>query len=558
MPVAAQIMPSAGTVGHAIVDAAHRWPGNTAFVFGDRQATYEQFAEETLACARKLFGLGIRRGDHVGILMPNCWDYVILSGALNLIGACAVVLNSRYRGEDLEHVVRHADVTTLFTTGLGRPHIDLRQLLTATFPELASWTKNEPLSVAKAPLLRKVFHFCAAEETAWPTEADFARYGDGADESELARCVQSVEPEDKALIIFSSGTTASPKACLVSHESVAKVATAIADRLELTEDDVFWNPLPLYHLSSHLPLNACRHVGAAFVSMSHFEPGAALAEMERARATICYPAFPALTASLIDHPDFATRDLTRLRLQITIGAPDLLRRFAAAIPAAKQVACYGLTECGGICTMSSPHDTLEQRVAKVGTPLPGFELRIANPDTLEDCAPGERGEILIRGPLFSGYYKDEAQTAKVMLPDGWLRSGDAGRIDEDGQLVYADRIKDMLKIGGENVAAAEVESFLAKHPKVKMAQVIAAPDDRLDEVVAAYIELGAGQTMTQDEVIEHCVGKIASYKIPRYVRFVSEWPMSATKIQKFRLSESFVPEGKIDVGAVLRKSAKAG
>ena len=189
--------------------------------------------------------------------------------------------------------------------------------------------------------------------------------------------------------------------------------------------------------------------------------------------------------------------------------------------------------------MSSPDDTLDQRVERVGTPLPGFEVRIVDPDTLEEKPLGERGEILIRGPIFSGYFKDADQTAKVMLDDGWLRTGDAGWMGTDGQLVFSDRIKDMLKIGGENVAAAEVESFLAQHPKIKLAQVIPAPDDRLVEVVAAFIELNSGESMTVEEVINHCSGRIARYKVPRYITFVEEWPMSATKIQKFRLPRDF-------------------
>ena len=547
MEIVAGLVPSRGTIGYSIVDSARRWPGNAALILGEQQADYAEFARQTVDCARSLTGIGIRRGDHVGILMPNCWDYVILCGALNLIGACAVVLNARYRGDELRYVVDHANIKVLFTTDAARRHVDLQGILSECFPELATWEKTKLLTAASAPQLRQVFLFGAPEDSAWPNKTDFAAAGADVQNEELGRIIGAVCPEDTAFVIFSSGTTALPKACMITHRSLCQVSGGIAERLQLNADDVFWNPLPLYHLSSHLPLNACRQIGATFVCQTHFEAGGALAEMERVKATVCYPAFPALTASLIDHPDFCTRDLSSLRLQLTIGAPDLLRKFAAAIPGARQIACYGLTECGGICTMSSPDDTLDQRVERVGRPLPGFAVRIADPDTLKDVPIGTRGEILIKGPIFSGYFKDVEQSAKVLLPDGWLRTGDVGWIDQDGQLAYADRIKDMLKIGGENVAAAEVESFLTRHPKIKMAQVVAAPDDRLVEVVAAYIELSFGETMSAEEVIEHCLGKIASYKVPRYVRFVEEWPMSATKIQKFRLPRDFKPEAKINV-----------
>lgn len=558
MSVASALRATSGTIGHSILAAAQRFPRRTAFIFGERKADYEEFAEQTITCARNLLGQGVGPGDHVGILMPNNWEYAILSGAINLIGACAVVLNARYRGEDLRYVVRHADISLLLTTGSTRPHLDLRALLCEQFPELATWRDGEPLSVAGAPKLRRVFQFHASNETAWPTEGAFNTGGNSVTDEWLAGRVASVSPDDVAMIIFSSGTTAQPKACMISHRVLATVAESIAERIDLRGDDVLWDPLPFYHLSSHLPLNACRSVGAAFVSESRFDVSSALTEMERVRATITYPAFPALTAAIIDHPEFKTRDLSPLRLMINIGAPELLRKFSEAIPQAKQISCYGLTEGGGISTMSSPHDTPEQRITRAGRPLRGHRIRIVNPDTLEDVRQGERGEVLIAGAIFSGYFKDEKQTDSVMLPGGWLRTGDLAWIDEEGQLAFAGRHKDMLKIGGENVAAVEVESFLARHPKVKMAVVIPAPDPRLTEVVAAHIELKAGETMTEAEVIEYCVNQIASYKVPRYVRFVNEWPMSATKIQKFKLVEAFVPEGRIDVDAFRVKKEAAG
>lgn len=546
-----------GTIGHSIIDAVRHWPDHTALMLEDRQADYRDLTEQILSTAKNLLGLGIEPGEHVGILMPNCWDYVVLTGALNMIGAGAVVLNSRYRGEDLKYVLKQAQITHLFISGLGRPHVDLRALLTATLPQLKEWSKNQPLALDECPKLRNVFHFQAPDESLWPTESEFAAAGSRIDPTELSDRTAAVAPEDIALVIFSSGTTAQPKACMISHRSVTHVSGAIAERLQLTDDDVFWDPLPLYHLSSHLPLNACRQTGATFVSQSHFEPALALAELERVGATICYPAFPALTAGLIDHPDFRRRDLSRLRAQINIGAPEQLAKFAQALPHAKQISCYGLTECGGIATMSSLNDSSAQRVERAGLPLNGHSIRIIDPETFEVLPNGTRGEITISGPIFSGYFNDDAQTEEMMLPDGWLRSGDLGWIDEDGQLAYAGRIKDMLKIGGENVAAVEVESFLSGHPKIKMAQVIPAPDDRLVEVVAAFIELNSGETMSEDEVVEYCVGAIASYKIPRYVRFVRDWPMSTTKIQKFILVDRFVPDGKIDVASFLRAATTA-
>lgn len=552
MIVAGEVQAKSGTIGRTIMESARLWPDRRAFVMDDREASYKEFHREVEACARNLLRNGVAAGDYVGILMPNCWNYAILVNAANLIGASAVVLNARYRGEDLAYVMKHARISVLFITGMARPHLDLHALLCATFPGLAEWRKDQPLRLDDCPMLRKVFYFDAPDEEHWPTDADFEKSTGEIAEAALAERISSVNPGDTALIIFSSGTTAQPKACMISHESISLIGKAIAERLEITQEDVFWDPLPFYHLSSYLPFMACRLVGATFVSQRHFEPGVALREMERVKATICYPAFPALTAGLIDHPDFKTTDLSSLRIQLNIGAPDQLAKFAKAIPQATQICCYGLTECGGIATMSSPSDTLEQRTMSAGKPLSTHSVRIVDPASLEELAQGERGEIVVKGPNFSGYFGDSAQTALAMMPDGWLRTGDLGWVDADGYLVYSGRLKDMLKIGGENVAAVEVESFLSRHPKIKMAQVISAPDDRLVEVVAAFIEVNAGEKLTEDEVIRYCVGAIASYKIPRFVRFVTEWPMSATKIQKRQLAESFDPYHKIDVSAYLR------
>lgn len=542
-----------GTIGHAILEAAERWPDRTAFILGDRKASFAEFARQSVVCARNLLAQHIGAGEHIGILMPNNWEYIILVSAINMIGACAVTLNARYRGEDLRYVIRHANISVLFTTGSARPHIDLRSLLCTSFPELSQQQEGNRLAVQGAPHLRKVFHFHAPDEKSWPTEAAFNAAGQSVSDEILFERIGSVRPEDNAMVIFSSGTTSQPKACMISHSTLTDVCSAIADRLELVAEDVLWDPLPMYHLSSHLPLNAARQVGATFISQGHFQAGSALAELERHGVTIFYPAFPALTSAIIDHPEFKTRDLSRIRMMINIGAPELLRKFADAIPHATQISCYGLTEGGGISTLSSPKDSLEQRLTRAGHPLRTHEIRIVDPETLADVPQGQRGEILIAGAIFSGYFNDEAQTHKVMLPNHWLRTGDFGWIDEEGNLAYAGRLKDMLKVGGENVSAVEVESFLARHPKIKMVQVIPAPDERLMEVVAVYIELNAGETMTETDVIEYCVGRIASYKVPRYVRFISEWPMGATKIQKFKLVEDFVPVGKINVAAFLVK-----
>jgi fatty-acyl-CoA synthase len=217
------------------------------------------------------------------------------------------------------------------------------------------------------------------------------------------------------------------------------------------------------------------------------------------------------------------------------------------LPQAVHVSAYGLTETGGVNSFHELTDTVEQRIETCGRPFDGIEVRVVDPDTLATLPAETRGELQVRGAtLFSGYYKDAEKTRATILPDGWLRTGDLGALTPEGRIRYLGRIKDMLKVGGENVAAIEIESHLLTHPAIKVAQVIGAPDERMQEVPAAFIELQPGATLTADDVVRHCVGRIASWKVPRHVAFVTDWPMSTTKIQKFALRERLVDAVSVD------------
>jgi acyl-CoA synthetase (AMP-forming)/AMP-acid ligase II len=307
-----------------------------------------------------------------------------------------------------------------------------------------------------------------------------------------------------------------------------------------------------------LPLAACRAVGSAFIGTIAFDAKQALQVLEAERATIAYPVFPTITTALITHPDFAGRDLSSIRVVIDVGPADLLRRYIAAIPQAIHVNCYGLTEATGVPFYSELSDSDEERLESCGRPFTGVEVRIVDPETGEDAPTGEAGEIWLRGPCnFEGYYNDPDRTDEVFAGGGWLKTGDRGKLKPSGHLCYTGRFKDMLKIGGENVAAQEIENFLSTHPAVQIVQIVGVPDDHLQEVAAAFVELRPDAQVQPEELVAYCAGKIATYKIPRYVRFVSEWPLSSTKIQKFKLRDGFVPDGKLDVRAIVRRQSAA-
>jgi acyl-CoA synthetase (AMP-forming)/AMP-acid ligase II len=308
----------------------------------------------------------------------------------------------------------------------------------------------------------------------------------------------------------------------------------------------------MFHMSCLGPMIFSFDLGATLVSMVHFDPGEALAQMEAERATWLYSVFPPIAMGLVKHPEFGSRDLSAVRGLLNVAPPDTLRLIQDAFAPAVQVGGhFGMTECAGAITCNEWDASLEDRVATCGAGLPGIDVRVVDPVSEEPLAPGERGELQIRGyGQFEGYYKDPEKTEMTLAPGGWVRSGDQGTMDERGLVTYLGRLKDMLKVGGENVAPSEIESHLSTHPGIKLVQVVGAPDERLEEVPAAFVELVPGAELTEDEVIEYCRGQIASFKVPRHVRFLSaeEWPMSATKMQKFRLKERIAAE----LGAVPR------
>ena len=534
------------TIVGTLQQAAAMHGDREAIVMGAQRLTYRDVLREAQRHAAALHALGIEPGHHVGILMPNCLDYLLLFYGCALLGARPVHLNSRYKREDLRYVIADSDIRVLFTSAKQREHTDYAAMLCDLYPALAAWRYGEPLQLGEAPLLGAVFDFHTGGETAWGDEQRFL-----AGAADRAFVLPRVDPEDIGLIMYTSGTTAHPKACLLSHRALEGAGHALAERWRMTEADRYWDPLPFFHMSTMLPMAACRAAGATFIAQEHFDPAESVREIVEERATILFPSFPTLTNALFTHPDFDAKKMPAVRIVNNVGPPDLLRRFAAMLPQATHVSAYGLTEAGGVIAFHAPDDPPELLAETSGRAFDGIEVRIIDPETLQPLPPGERGEICIRGPTnFSGYYKDPQKTREVVMPDGFLRSGDLGSLEPSGHIRYLGRIKDMLKVGGENVAAIEIESWLCTHPAIKVAQVIGVPDDRLQEVAAAFVELHDGATLDAEGVIRHCKGHIASFKIPRYVRFVRDWPMSATKIQKFRLREQVAGAQRIEPSQV--------
>jgi fatty-acyl-CoA synthase len=499
-------------------------------VFPDGRLSWPELADFTRRQSAALWAAGVRPGDAVGMLAPDGLHSVIWWLAAARIGAVTVPMNIRLRAGELAYQIDNADVRLLLTTSAfaGR--------LSEALPGLDAATPGR-LALPGTPALRAVVALDGQAPPGFlPGLAD-----DDPAPADAARA--ALRPDDVILNLYTSGTTSRPRGCLHDHASVVAEGEAVAERLGLGSDDRFWTPLPMFHCGGFDVAVAALAGRCGMVHSGPFDPGAALRQLESERCTVGFPAFETIWLPVLEHPDFAATDLSALRIVANVGAPERMRAMQARLPHAVQVSCLGMTESLGFCCLGAPDDPAETRATTSGFPLRHMEAKVVDPETGEPVPAGTPGEFRFRGTSrMTRYHRDPEITAARIDDDGWFSSGDLVVADADGRLSFRSRLKDMLKVGGENVAAAEVEGFLSEHPAVGIVQVVGVPDARYGEVAAAFVQLRAGAAATEEELVAHCLGRIATFKVPRYVRFVDEWPMSGTKVQKFRLRDTLAAE----------------
>ena len=535
------------TIGDLLLTAADRHPNDDAIVFPDQKISYGELAARAIERARGLQAIGVTPRSHVGLLLPTCLEFVEYFFAIALCGAVAVPVNARYRAHELRYVVENGDLVTLITTSEVPEQVNFIERLITAMPSLAGQSDPLQLHVPEAPKLRNIVVLGKAGPASFLTAKAFLKLAKSVKPDAVHRARLGVRVRDVGLMLYTSGTTANPKGCLISHEAMVRNSIALGrHRYQLRYGDRFWSPLPLFHIAGILPMLATFDVGAAYLTMAFFEAGKALRMLADERVSATYPCFVTIMSDLIYHPDFQKTDLSRIRLMnsnFAVQPAGIRDAMLKAMPNAIQVGTFGMTETAGTVTTSMLTDPLGQRIGRLGKPLPGIEVRIVDHDTGLNVPPGARGEVLVRGySTLEGYYKDPEKTAAAIDAEGWYHTGDVGSIDPAGTMMFHGRTKDMLKVGGENVAAAEIEASLQRHDAVKLAQVVGIPDARYAEVPAAFIELKPGEVATAQALIAHCKAEIAAFKIPRHIRFVTEWPMSTSKIQKFRLRDQLLKE----------------
>lgn len=487
-------------------------------VFPDARMTYPELAAASRLAARALHAHGVRKGDSIGLLLPGRLDSVLWWLAAARLGAVTVPINVRLKARELGYMIENSDMVVLLAA-------------TEFAPVLA-----DALADAPAPTLRTIVSLDADTPPGWTSRAEL--------ESHLSADVDAaVAPEDPIVMLYTSGTTSRPRGCLHSHASLVEEGEAVTERLGLRPDDRFWTPLPMFHCGGFDVAMSAMAGRCGMVHVGTFEPARALAQLADERCTVGFPAFDTIWVPVLDHPAFGDTDLSALRMVLNVGSPERMRSMQARLPHVVQMSCTGSTESFGFCCMGSPDDPADVRATTCGRPLRHMEARVVDPGTGDDVPAGTPGEFRFRGgSRFLRYHRDDALTAERIDADGWYSSGDLVVADAEGRIAFVSRLKDMLKVGGENVAAAELEGFLSEHPAVGLVQVVAAPDAHYGEVPAAFVQLRAGATATEDELIAYCRGTIAGFKVPRYVRFVDEWPMSGTKVQKFRLRDALAAE----------------
>lgn len=528
----------ATTLGDLLDRQAVERPGHEAVVFPDERATYRDLASRAEFFARGLVGLGVNAGDHIGIFLPASISYLAALLGASKIGAVPVPISDRFKAFELQRVIPHSDMKVLLTALPGDSPVDLPALLAETFQDLPR-QQAPSLDLVEAPELDSMVLVGEGERAGFLGRDDFAAAAERVSREEVGRRQQRVRVRDTAVTLYTSGTEATPKGALLSHEAFVRAGHAMAQtRFFLAPEDRVWAAFPMFHIGAIAHAVMCLTAGCTFCHTGVFNPERALDLLESERCTVAVPAFETVWLPVLDHPRFGAADLSALRIVMNVGVDERLRGMQERMPHAVQISSFGATESCSHLALNHLDDSLEKRVTTGGHPLPGMECRVVDPVTGLDVPTDTPGELLYRGPdRFDGYYKDPELSARVIDEDGFFHSGDVATMDDEGRVTFVSRLKDMLKVGGENVAAAEIEGYLLRHPAIAIVQVVAAPDARYVEVAAAFVELKDGAAATEAELIEFCRGKIATFKIPRYVRFLNEWPMSGTKIKKYVLRE---------------------
>ena len=526
------------TLGDLLNSAADRFGPREALMYAGQRWSFDEFREEVDRVARALINLGIQPGDKVSIWMPNRAEWLFLFGAVAKIGAILVPINTRFRTGDMEYLVNHSDSAALILMDKSGP-VNYLDMLREVAPEVDGGDAAN-LRPAAFPALRNVI-IVGDERPAGAIGWDALVAGaDEVPASELAQREAGVSPDDTFLLMYTSGTTGFPKGVMHCHNPIRTITDA-ANRMGMSSRDVILMYLPLFHCFGLYEGPLMSWVtGARVVLTTMFEAGETLRLIESEKATVMN-GFDAHFYDLCHHPDVDDTDRSSLRtilLAVGMASSEPVARLAQE-KFCPTLSAWGMTEVGVGATRTFLDAPVDDRCVESGHPLPGYEFKVIDPDTGDVLPPSTMGELCVRGyATMQGYYKRPEATAEAIDSDGWFHTGDVATIRDDGSVRFLGRYKDMLKVGGENVDPTEVEAFLLEHPAISKAQVIGVPDPRLAEVACACIVVEPGQAITDADLDAFCRGKMASFKIPRHLLVLDDYPMTSSgKVQKYLLRQ---------------------
>ena len=530
------------TVGQLLEEQARNYPDYEAMVYPEKKLrkTYREFNEMTNETARGFMSLGIEKGEHVAIWSDNKPEWLVSQFATAKAGAVLVTVNTNYRAQELEYLLKQSDATTLILAEefRGTSYIDI---LKEICPELDTSMKGD-LDSERLPRLKNIIVLSEKEYDGCFTWQDLLDMKRSVNDDQLENRKQSLHCEDVINMQYTSGTTGFPKGVMLSHNNIVNNGNQVADCMRLTPDDRLCIPVPFFHcFGCVLGTMAAVSKASTMVILEQFHPKKVL-EAVRDEACTGLHGVPTMFIAELNDASFENLKPTTLRTGIMAGSTcpmEVMKGVIDQMGATEITIAYGQTESSPVITQTKADDPIDLRVSSVGKPHPNVEVKIIEPATGEEAEPGMPGELCTRGYLvMKGYYKNEEATESAIDREGWLHTGDIAVMDENGYVEITGRMKDMIIRGGENVYPREIEEFLYQHPDVLDVQVIGVPDQKYGEEIMAWIIPKEGKSLTERNIRSFCEGKISKHKIPRYISFTEEYPMTASgKIQKFKLRE---------------------
>ncbi len=529
------------TIGEVLDEIAEKYPKNDALVYVNRnlRMSYQEFRDKCEGLAKALMAIGIKRGDHIAVWGYNVPEWVLLQFASAKVGAVLVTVNTYYKSHELKYLLEQSDSTSLFLVE-GFKDVNYVDMVYKVLPELKD-TKPGNFKSEKLPYLSKIIFIGEKTPEGMYNFEEIIKLGEGVSDEELKKRQESLDPYDVINMQYTSGTTGFPKGVMLTHYNIVNNAFYVGEVMGMTEKDRMCIPVPFFHCFGCVlsTLNCVTH-GSAMIPIEIFDPKDVLEAVEKEKCS-ALQGVPTMFISELKNPDFKKYDLSSLRTGIMAGSScpiEVMVNVMSKMHMKEITIAYGLTEASPVLTQTRRHDPVAKRVETVGKPLPEIDVKIVSPETGEDLPPNEPGELVAKGyGIMKGYYKMPKQTEETVR-DGWLHTKDLATMDNDGYFSILGRIDDMIIRGGENVYPREIEEYLYTNTKIKDVAVVGVPSEKYGEEVCAFIQLNNGELATEDEIKSFCREGISRFKVPKYILFTEEFPLTASgKIRKVELKE---------------------